>query len=85
MGHQVGAQDGVGIDARLLGDVAEKGPAAAANAPDRIDVPLRIQRHRLTVLGQVDRQLRHAQDRFVDAHQPVVDGVALRGVPTAGR
>ena len=35
-----------------------------------------IERHRLAVLGQVDRQLRHPQDRLVDAHQPMVDGVA---------
>ena len=76
MGHQVGAEDVGVIDARMLGDVAEKRPGAAANAPDRVDVPLRIERDRLAVLGQVDRQLWHAQDRFVDAYQPVVDGVA---------
>ena len=76
MGHQVGAEDGGFVHARVFGDVAEKRPGAAADAPDRVDVPLRIQRHRLAVLGQVDRQLRHAQDRFVDADQPMVDGVA---------
>ena len=69
VGHQVEAEDVVGVHAGLLGDVAEEGPRPAADAPDRVDVALRIQRHRLAVLGQVDGQLRHPQDRLVDADQ----------------
>ena len=84
VGHQVGAQHVGGVDAGALGDEVEEGPGAAADAPDRVDVTLRVQRHRLAVLGQVDGQLRHPQDRVVDADQPVLDA-RRRPAPTAGR
>jgi len=73
MGHQVRAEDVGRVHASPFGDVGQKRPGASANAPDRVDVPLRITDTELAVLGQVDRQLRDAQDRLVDAHQPVVD------------
>ena len=53
-----------------------------ADAPDRVDVALRVQRHRLAVLGQMDGQLRHPQDRRVDPDQSVLDGSV---VPLATR
>ncbi len=76
MGHQIGAQHVIGIDARPLGDVADKG-ASSAGAPHRVDVSLRVERERLAVLGEMDRQLRHPQDRVVDADQPVGDTRAV--------
>ena len=77
VGHQIGAENVTGIDAGLLGDVADERPCCAAGAPHRVDVALWIQRERLAVLGQVDGQLRHAQDRVVDADQPVRDTGAV--------
>ena len=77
MGHQVGAQHLVRIDAGPFGDVADERSGCAAGAPHRIDVALRIQRERLAVLGQVDGQLRHPQDRVVDSHQPMGDTGAV--------
>jgi hypothetical protein len=40
-------------------------------------VALRVQRDRLAVVGQVNGQLRHPQDRSVDTNQPVGDRGAV--------
>ena len=72
MSHQVESEDLIGVHPGLPGDVTEEGPRPAADAPDRVDVPLRIERHRFAVLGQVDGELRHPQDRLVDADQMIL-------------
>ena len=77
MGHQVGAQHVIRIDAGPFGDIADERSSRAAGAPHRVDVALRIQRERLAILGQVDGQLRHPQDRVVDSDQPVRDAGAV--------
>ena len=51
------------------------------NAPDRVDVSLRVQRQRLAILGQVDGQLRHPQDRVVDPDESVGDPLSRTRVP----
>jgi hypothetical protein len=70
--HQVESEDLVGVDPGVPGDITEERPRSAADAPDGVDVPLRIERHRFAVLGQVNGELRHPQDRLVDANQSVL-------------
>ncbi len=74
VGHQVRAQHVDDVDPGPLGHEAEERTRSGADAPHGVDVALRIQRDRLAVLGQMDCQLRHAQDRLVDADEPVIDG-----------
>ena len=84
VGHQIGAQHLIRIDTGPFGDIADERSRCAARAPHRVDVALRIHRERLAVIGEVDRQLRHPQDRVVDSHQSVRDAgaVAHRQPPT---
>jgi hypothetical protein len=70
--HQVESEDLVGVHPGMPGDITEERPRSAADAPDCVHVPLRIKRHRLAVLGQVNGELRHPQDRLVDADQPIL-------------
>ena len=76
MRHQVEAEHLGGVDAGPVGDMAEKRPGATAHAPHRVDVALRVEFDRLAVLGEMDGQLRHPQQRLVEPDQPVLDGIA---------
>ena len=38
---------------------------------------LRVQRQRLAILGQMDGQLRHPQNRVVDPNEPMADPAAV--------
>ena len=60
-----------------MGEVSTAGSGAGSGAPHGVDVPLRVELDALAVLGQVDGQLRHAQDRVVDPDQGVPDRVAV--------
>ncbi|CKU82187.1 Uncharacterised protein [Mycobacterium tuberculosis] len=73
MGHQVRGQHVGRRHPGALSDVPHKGLHPLSHAPYSVDVSLRIERERLAVLGQVNRQLRHPQDRVVDPDQPVAD------------
>ena len=74
VGHQVRAQHIDDVDPGPLGHEAEERTRSGADAPHGVDVALRIQRYRFAVLGQMNCQLRHAQDRLVDADESVIDG-----------
>ena len=79
MGHQVGGQH---VGRRHPGtpcDVVDECRRVAAGIPYRVDVPLRVERQRLAVLGQVYGQLRHPQDRIVEPDQSVGDPAAVIG------
>ena len=77
MGHQVRGQHIGRRHIELLGDVVQQRPRPRADAPDRVDMALRIQGERSPVLGEVDGELGDPQQRLVKAHQPVRD--AARG------
>ena len=86
MGHQVGGKHVGGVHVGVLGHVVDEGAGAAADAPHGVDVTLRVQLDGLAVLGEVDGELRHPQDRVVDADQDVVDARRRRRTaPTAAR
>ena len=82
VGHQLPPEQRVGVDARVLGNpLQDRG--RGVDAPDRVDVPLWVQRDALAVLGEVNRQLGHAQYRLGDVDQHTADtAVRTIGEPT---
>ena len=85
MGHQVGGQQVGGRHPRPIGDVVVERPGRAPRSEYRVEVALRVEAHGVAVLGEVDGQLRHPQQRFVEAHQAVLDLTILgaQGDPPA--
>ncbi len=58
---------------------------ARCRRPDGVDVALRVELDTLALGRQVDRQLRHPQDRLVDVHQVASCRRAAPGVPATPR
>jgi len=67
VGHQLKANDVGRLDVSLVSHPVNKGPGR--RRPDRVDVTLRIELDTLAVRREVDRQLRHSQDRLRRVHQ----------------
>lgn len=81
VGHQVGGQHVGGCDVGALGHVAQQRSRPLPRTPHGVEVALRIDGHGAAVLGEVDGQLRHPQQRLVYPHQDVADAALGARVP----
>ena len=78
VGHQLEAEDVGAGQALALAQPGQELPRL--HAPDGVQVPLRVDVAALAVLVEVDRQVRHPQDRLVDADE--VFGAVAEHDPT---
>ncbi len=78
--HEVRAEHVAAVDSGLRGDVVHERARDVPCAPHGVDVALRVQGERSAVLSQMDSQLRHPQDRRVDADQQMGQAVAAVAV-----
>ena len=80
VGHKVGRQQIPRRHAGPLGDVVTQGPRSTSGAPDGVEVALWVDSDRGPVLGEMDGQLRHPQQRLVDPDQLLADPTLGIGV-----